>query len=381
MLGTPTLERLTTKNDDDASISNGEDKEKTGRRFALSTLGFWFIVFGIVATMRNADPDATLESTSVMALRTVVMTQDIMDTRAEAFRCFDKLFQTTKQQFEENANWTLPVLNSARYTKDDREIQLFFALGRHTNMKDKLHLQFKNGDFFCDNDSTKARVIRHTSKVINQIKMYCPRNTSKVYFGTQDQALKSYLTFDLEPFLECDRKQQALLPLDMRGAKIAACTQVKYAPSYHLLPQWIEYHRMIGVDSLWVYINDKMSTYEREAPDVVDYFNRRDVQQYASVLPAEWTDNVEAFFTRKFKFGTCSRKIVFDSARTYMHLSAYIHKSPHSFTPVVVVVVVVVAAVVVFFLILQNVPFTMIVWRMRYEITSRGCYCRMQTNL
>ena len=280
------------------SLSTRETSFMRGGRYTSSIgISVGAVLMYLVMVLSNGkDCKATLGSPE----HRVSKEKDLdSGARADAFRCFDKLFQTTKEQFEENASLTIPVLNSARYTKTGDEIQLFFVFGRHTNMKDELHLQFKNGDYFCDDYNTKARVLRHSTKGINQMKMYCPQNTTTVFFETKEAWLKPKVTFDLKPFLECDKLHQALMPFDTKDQKIAACTQVKYAESYHSLPEWVEYHRMLGIDTFWIYINDKMTTYEMEAPAVVSYFNRPDVQEYASVLPAEWTEHVEPFFTRK----------------------------------------------------------------------------------
>uniref|UniRef100_A0A7S3KZY0 Glycosyltransferase family 92 protein n=1 Tax=Amphora coffeiformis TaxID=265554 RepID=A0A7S3KZY0_9STRA len=172
-------------------------------------------------------------------------------------------------------------------------------------MKDSEHIHFKNGDYLCDGNSP-ARVLRHGQKFLNQLKLYCPRNATQLVFDTKDAAVRQKLTFDLKPYLACDRLQQALMPFNSKQAKIAACTQVKYPSSYDLVPQWIEYHRMIGIDTFWIYINDDMKTYEAEAPDVMDYFQRRDVQQYASALPYGWPgENVEPFFFQRVLLNEC----------------------------------------------------------------------------
>lgn len=224
-----------------------------------------------------------------------------LDKRDEAKKCLMKLHGKMKPRYIENGNLTIPFLNSVQQMSD--ELSVFWSLGRHTDMRDEEHSQYRNGTYYCD-DSTEARVVPFTQKFNNQVRMYCPLGTKKVWFDSPDPVLKQKLTFALEPFLRCDKLKHAVLPpIPQISAEnkqtIAACTQVRFEQNYEQIPQWIEYHRMIGVDTFWIYINDSMERFQKLAPEVSKYFERFDVQEYASAIPFMWTTRLENFFFRK----------------------------------------------------------------------------------
>ena len=231
----------------------------------------------------------------------------VPQSRAEALACFERLFQTTHEQFVQNANAdpAVLVLNSVHINPlNPNELVLFLVLDRHSNIRDHHNDLYRNGTFWCDH-KVPARVMRHTQVRLPQLKMYCPATTKTLAMEIQDNlVLRKQLTFDLQPFLACD--SQYLLPPNAANQKIAACTAVKGASMYDLLPQWIEYHRMIGIGTFWVHVNDKMENFYQQAPEVAQYFQRQDVQQYASVLPYEWNvDDVEPFFARAYILLMC----------------------------------------------------------------------------
>jgi len=226
--------------------------------------------------------------------------------RIQALGCFERLFESTRGQFAENAKLKIPVLNSVMHNPlNDSEIVLFVAFDREGNMHHKENRVYRDGTYWCDDDrKVSARVVRHDRKFWPQLKMYCPVSTTTLVFETEDPALKSKLMFDLRPYLACDG--QDLLPPNTVAAEhqkpyVAACTTVKGAEMYDLLPQWIEYHRMIGIETFWIHIDDKMDRFYRQAPDVWLYFQRPDVQRYTALLPYEWAgDDTAPFFVREY---------------------------------------------------------------------------------
>jgi hypothetical protein len=72
-----------------------------------------------------------------------------------------------------------------------------------------------------------------------------------------------------------------------------------------MLPQWIEYHRLQGIESFWIYLNDSWESIQNATPAVYDYLQRPDVQSYASILSYQWTENLPPFYTQHAALHDC----------------------------------------------------------------------------
>ncbi len=81
-----------------------------------------------------------------------------------------------------------------------------------------------------------------------------------------DNKTVRHWVYDLRPFLKCDRiESQIEKPLP--GTKIGMC--VRFRGDHHLLPPFIAYHRLIGVDHFWFFHNEEFNITDLPlAPDV-----------------------------------------------------------------------------------------------------------------
>jgi hypothetical protein len=63
--------------------------------------------------------------------------------------------------------------------------------------------------------------------------------------------------YDVRPYLACDELELSMgaPPLPPPQVNIGACVMTK---SRHMVEQWIEYHRLIGIHHFWVYINEPL---------------------------------------------------------------------------------------------------------------------------
>ncbi|VEU41049.1 unnamed protein product [Pseudo-nitzschia multistriata] len=79
-------------------------------------------------------------------------------------------------------------------------------------------------------------------------------NTTK---NKNDAVEPSIFFYDLEQPLECDRLEEQEKSEVHEKNKIGACLRFKGDYDRSIVPQWIEYHRLIGVEHFWVYVNEE----------------------------------------------------------------------------------------------------------------------------
>jgi hypothetical protein len=70
--------------------------------------------------------------------------------------------------------------------------------------------------------------------------------------------------YDLRPFLKCDRLEQRNPPPP--HVKVGGCVKVRGMHKY--LRQWIEHHRLIGMQHFWIYLNEPFDIHD--LPNVSD---------------------------------------------------------------------------------------------------------------
>lgn len=78
----------------------------------------------------------------------------------------------------------------------------------------------------------------------------------------------SYQEYDVRPFLECE---EVYTPHDP-PVQTAACTQIRGEAASQMLEEWVEYHRLVGFEHFWVYVNDD--------PSVIPNLPQRDYITY-----------------------------------------------------------------------------------------------------
>lgn len=63
--------------------------------------------------------------------------------------------------------------------------------------------------------------------------------------------------YSLEEPLECDRLEEYETAAIHKHNKLGACLRFKGDYDRSLVPQWIEYHRMLGMQHFWIYVNEE----------------------------------------------------------------------------------------------------------------------------
>lgn len=242
----------------------------------------------VSASLRNESKAVSNDVASGTTLQSA-----INPDRQAAIHCYNDLFDMAKKTIPHQRERGLPVLTSVRYTKKST-LQLLFVT---KDLNKQKYQYFHGASWYCDDRSNKARLWPgdpHRHSLI----MECPAKTNKTVHTDS-------VSYDLMKYLECERACLSLFP-DPRNnttPHIVACTQVASAEDLKLVPQWIEYHKLIGVDQIWVYLNDSWNDTLSLTPDVAKYFERKDVQQYASLLPFEFFGH--GFFYQQAQQNDC----------------------------------------------------------------------------
>jgi len=108
-------------------------------------------------------------------------------------------------------------------------------------------------------------------------------NTTNNNVDTIEKTQQSHFDFfySLKEPLECDRLEEQEMSEVHDEKKIGACLRFKGEHDRALVPQWIEYHRLLGVEHFWVYVNEEWN--------LSGLFNR----SYITYMPFDlnWKDN------------------------------------------------------------------------------------------
>ena len=105
------------------------------------------------------------------------------------------------------------------------------------------------------------------------------------------------ITYNLTKYLDCDtglsayrqtiasavpqEKQQQRRQNATSSTKFVLCGMLD-ARNANLIPSWVEYHKMVGFDEVWLYWNSELDALP---PDVEQYLTRKDIQQYVTLFP------------------------------------------------------------------------------------------------
>ena len=134
-----------------------------------------------------------------------------------------------------------------------------------------------------DNNTTMeqpaVRVAQNPNKAKNAIVLICdsqPADTNdhtiSTYRLTGVRHSNSNYTYDLARPMECDQRQNERdrprlfeqrhnntnHNTSSKPSKIGACLLAQGNSTFNQIPQWVEYHRLIGVQHFWIYINEPM---------------------------------------------------------------------------------------------------------------------------
>jgi len=261
---------------------------------ALVTFANLFKSLSAIVSLRDESNALSSDAASTATIQSVI-SQD----RHAAIHCYNDLFDDVRKIIPHQREHGLPILTSVRFTKTGT-LQLLFVMKHFKRNGQYSYQYFHNASWHCDNKTSRARlwpVDPHRHSLI----MECPASTKRTVHTDS-------ISYDLSKYLECERASHSLFPGDPSNTMtphIVACTQVKSSDNLKLVPQWIEYHKMIGVDQIWVYLNDSWNNTLSRTPDVARYFERPDVQQYASLLPFEFFGKATPFFYQQAQQNDC----------------------------------------------------------------------------
>jgi len=109
-------------------------------------------------------------------------------------------------------------------------------------------------------------------------------NTTIITSAANDNTANHYV-YNLEVPLECDRLEEQETSNIHEKNKIGACIRFKGEFDRLHIPQWIEYHRLLGIKHFWVYINEEWN--------VTGLYN----QSYITYMPFDlnWKNHVSSF--------------------------------------------------------------------------------------
>jgi hypothetical protein len=162
----------------------------------------------------------------------------------------------------------IPMLINSYQVDTTRHLHLYL---KHLDKAD--HPKWRYGPWYCDSHNhTPAQVENFEGFKSSEMIVKCPAgqlqfSTSSsssswvLTFGNNNDTSSPVLAYDLRPYFHCDnlaRKEPPPRPLI--PPLIGACTEIKGQDNRHFAAQWVEYHHLIGVDHLWVYINEPWNT-------------------------------------------------------------------------------------------------------------------------
>ena len=134
----------------------------------------------------------------------------------------------------------------------------------HLN-KERRHL-FHTSTWYCQDEQQQLQ-LASTNMIENKIrdKIFVRCNTNKSFVPTHiypsgnifGNAVDAPPTkYELTPILKCDRLELAHSPSKKKAVKFGACLKFRGDGDRKLIPQWIEYHRLIGIQHFWVFVNE-----------------------------------------------------------------------------------------------------------------------------
>ena len=177
----------------------------------------------------------------------------------EIIRCRLGLEGWMNPLIDQGIEWEVPLLDWAWDMGDYTMIMLMTE-----------HLQSKRRDFFkatwyCGgntNTTTVATVPKQHRRYHGDILFVkCANviNVTSIRPSIPSNQAGSIVSYNLEPLLHCDRieKQQEAKLIQEKKIKLGACLRFSGDSRPQVL-QWIIYHRMIGFDKFWVFLNEPM---------------------------------------------------------------------------------------------------------------------------
>ena len=149
-----------------------------------------------------------------------------------------------------------------------------------------LHLQeftkkFQDSTWFCnvnDNDDAKAETYAGPkSNVITVVCDYTSLSSSSsslpdftnIHSSVPSNITGEIVKYDVTALLQCDKlEDQEMLQstTNYNNTKFGSCLMFRGDESRSQMHEWIEYHRMIGIEHFWIFMNEPWSM--RDLPDL-----------------------------------------------------------------------------------------------------------------
>ena len=137
---------------------------------------------------------------------------------------------------------------------------IFNVDGNVGRANEKKYLDYsEHHEWWCDNKP--GRFVDGDS-LFHTLIIQCESVTKEIKSIPKPQSISQRkAVYNVEANLKAIHTNPIVFPLNIEHA---SCTAIKGEESLHLLPQWIEYHRMIGVEHFFVYINDPFNNVDLE---------------------------------------------------------------------------------------------------------------------
>jgi hypothetical protein len=154
-----------------------------------------------------------------------------------------------------------------------------------------------NAEYHCNQVNESANVLPATKPGRGNLIIQCPES---IHANKTDLVSASVITregnktdYEMQNFVECER-------LDIRdcsppNTEIAMCTSIAgIGKVRHLAHQWVEYHRLIGVDHTWIYLNSEWDGNLPERPYISWIPYNLNIKAY-NFTKRPWTQRSEFF--------------------------------------------------------------------------------------
>lgn len=116
-----------------------------------------------------------------------------------------------------------------------------------------------NAEYKCNDSNETATILSTTRPGRGNLIIQCPKsiehNTDKLQTVSVLPSKNGNVTaYDMEKFLECEQLDIKRAPLS--NISIGMCTSIAGKGKIRTIAhEWVEYHKLIGVDHTWIYIN------------------------------------------------------------------------------------------------------------------------------
>lgn len=147
-------------------------------------------------------------------------------------------------------------------------------------------------------NSNETSVIKSVCKHGHTLIVQC-RNTTFMQSITFDNTTH----YDLQEHIRCDKKIQAnehpiAKMANSHSQVLGACTMILDTEDPSKVLQWVEYHRLIGIDHFWIYINGKsIGRWQNNSP--------LSLKPYITFVPYETSRGSSGFWYQQAQQNEC----------------------------------------------------------------------------